>query len=242
MRGLAASPTVLAGSRPARMPPLAAPLMEQIAGDPILDEAYGWLCHQRQDASPHDDVWMLDHQILYQQLQRYVADERVLGVVWSYLQRTGVRWRRSTSRRRGDQPGLLALAAAGRLYLLPLDEQMERMDVFYARFMDDWVVLAPTRWKLRAAIRRANQVLCGLRLEKHPDKTFIGRIGRGFDFLGYRFGGRPAAGRPNQAAVCRACYTASRARCGHQPHCAVRSALVDVGQIRCSGTSGCFRR
>jgi len=28
----------------------------------------------------------------------------------------------------------------------------------------------------------------GLDLEKHPDKTFIGRIARGFDFLGYHFG------------------------------------------------------
>ncbi len=27
-----------------------------------------------------------------------------------------------------------------------------------------------------------------LRMEKHPDKTFIGRIERGFDFLGYHFG------------------------------------------------------
>ena len=27
-----------------------------------------------------------------------------------------------------------------------------------------------------------------LKLEKHPDKTFIGRIERGFDFLGYHFG------------------------------------------------------
>ena len=27
-----------------------------------------------------------------------------------------------------------------------------------------------------------------LPLEKHPDKTFIGRIERGFDFLGYHFG------------------------------------------------------
>jgi len=26
-----------------------------------------------------------------------------------------------------------------------------------------------------------------LKMEKHPDKTFIGRIDRGFDFLGYRF-------------------------------------------------------
>jgi hypothetical protein len=28
-------------------------------------------------------------------------------------------------------------------------------------------------------------VLGALDLEKHPDKTFIGRIERGFDFLGY---------------------------------------------------------
>ena len=53
--------------------------------------------------------------------------------------------------------------------------------------MDDWVVLAPTRWKLRTAIRRVNQILAELKVEQHPDKTFIGRISRGFDFLGYRF-------------------------------------------------------
>ena len=32
-----------------------------------------------------------------------------------------------------------------------------------------------------------NTILGSLRLEKHPDKAFIGRIDRGFDFLGYRF-------------------------------------------------------
>lgn len=53
--------------------------------------------------------------------------------------------------------------------------------------MDDWVVLAPTRWKLRAAIREVNQVMAALRVRQHPDKTTIGRIARGFDFLGYRF-------------------------------------------------------
>jgi len=30
-------------------------------------------------------------------------------------------------------------------------------------------------------------VLVALRLEKHPDKMFIGRIVKGFDFLGYHF-------------------------------------------------------
>ncbi len=49
------------------------------------------------------------------------------------------------------------------------------------------MVLAPTRWKLRAAIKAVNQVMEGLLVQKHPDKTYIGRVDRGFDFLGYRF-------------------------------------------------------
>ena len=32
-----------------------------------------------------------------------------------------------------------------------------------------------------------NQTLNELKVEKHPDKTFIGRIAKGFDFLGYSF-------------------------------------------------------
>ncbi len=49
------------------------------------------------------------------------------------------------------------------------------------------MLLAPTRWKLRRAIRVMNETLSELKLAQHPDKTFIGRISRGFDFLGYRF-------------------------------------------------------
>ena len=53
--------------------------------------------------------------------------------------------------------------------------------------LDDILVLAPTCWKLRRAVRVLNQVLSSLKLEKHPEKTFIGRIEKGFDFLGYHF-------------------------------------------------------
>lgn len=37
---------------------------------------------------------------------------------------------------------------------------------------------------LRKAVRVVNQTLNGLGLEKHPEKTFIGRIEREFDVLG----------------------------------------------------------
>ncbi|MBD3251054.1 hypothetical protein GF380_01080 [Candidatus Uhrbacteria bacterium] len=69
------------------------------------------------------------------------------------------------------------------------DDKMAELGCFYVRYMDDWVILAPTRWKLRQVIRAVNQVMNDLQVEKHPDKTFIGRIARGFDFLGYFFSG-----------------------------------------------------
>jgi RNA-directed DNA polymerase len=61
--------------------------------------------------------------------------------------------------------------------------------IFYVRFMDYWGVLAPTHWKLRRAVRIVNATLTDLRVEQHPDKTFIGRTERGFDFIGYHFDG-----------------------------------------------------
>ena len=53
--------------------------------------------------------------------------------------------------------------------------------------MDDWGALAPTRLRLRQAIRTINEILGWLRVGQHSDKTFIGRIRRGFDSLGYQF-------------------------------------------------------
>jgi hypothetical protein len=88
---------------------------------------------------------------------------------------------------RGISLGCPLSPLMGALYLKLLDERVEETGLAYARFMDDWVILAPTRWKLREAIRLVNQTLAELHVEQHPDKTFIGRISRGFDFLGYAF-------------------------------------------------------
>jgi len=68
-----------------------------------------------------------------------------------------------------------------------MDDQMEKTGLFYVRFMDDWTILSPNRWKLKKAIHIVNQTFNELKVEKHPDKTFIGRIAKGFYFLGYRF-------------------------------------------------------
>ena len=59
--------------------------------------------------------------------------------------------------------------------------------LFYVRYMDDILILTKTCWKCRRAIKQLNQAFIQLRLEKHPDKTFIGKVEKGFDFLGYHF-------------------------------------------------------
>jgi len=59
---------------------------------------------------------------------------------------------------------------------------------FYRRFIDDVIVLAKTRWHLRKAVRTVNQEFNQLKIEQALDKTFIGKISTGFDFLGYQFG------------------------------------------------------
>jgi hypothetical protein len=56
---------------------------------------------------------------------------------------------------------------------------MQDKPVYYSRYMDDIIVLSPLRWKLRKAIKTVNQ---------HLDKTTVGRIKNGVDFLGYQFG------------------------------------------------------
>ena len=75
----------------------------------------------------------------------------------------------------------------GAVFLAELDARLAGRGFHVDRFMDDILVLAPTRWKLRKAVTILNQGLTGLGLMKHPAKTFIGKIEKGFDFLGYHF-------------------------------------------------------
>ncbi len=87
----------------------------------------------------------------------------------------------------GARPDPFTSPLMGAFFLKRPDERMAKSGLFYVRFMDDILVLSPTRWKLRRAVKAVNETLDALWLEKHPDKTFIGRIEKGFDFLGYHF-------------------------------------------------------
>ena len=131
----------------------------------------------------------IDHARLLALVQQSVTDQAILSLIQQYLTRVVSDGGVYTAIERGIALGCPLSPLMGALYLKPLDDRMAQLAVGYVRYMDDWVVLAPTRWKLRAAIRAVNEVMATLLVKQHPDKTFIGRIARGFDFLGYRFTG-----------------------------------------------------
>ncbi|VEI77001.1 Retron-type reverse transcriptase [Serratia fonticola] len=60
-------------------------------------------------------------------------------------------------------------------------------NVFYLRYMDDFVLLTRTRWQLRRCVKRMHEFFNLSGFETHPDKTQLGRIEHGFDWLGLWF-------------------------------------------------------
>ena len=138
----------------------------------------------------------IDHNVLYAQLGERIDDRRVLDLLWQYMRRTVYDDGFYEDVEQGISLGCPLSPLMGALFLDLLDRRMEATGLVYVRFMDDWVILSPTRWKLRKAVRIVNQTLTELKVRQHPEKTFIGRINRGFDFLGYaisRNGLRPAS-------------------------------------------------
>ncbi len=117
-----------------------------------------------------------------------VKDRGVLSLLWQSMQRSSERGGVMRVHSRGIPLGSPLSPLLGAFFLAEVDRSLEGQRVFYVRYMDDLLVLAKTRWRLRKAVKAINQGFSALGVVKHPDKTFIGRIRKGFDFLGYRFG------------------------------------------------------
>lgn len=129
----------------------------------------------------------IEHVLLLDRLAGHVKERSVLSLIGQYLRRTAERGGQFFDYERGISLGCPLSPLIGAFSLDELERRMERLGLFYVRFMDDLLVLAPTRWTLRRAVKAVNEGLASLGLEKHPDKTFIGRIERSFGFLGYHF-------------------------------------------------------
>lgn len=184
----------------------------------------------------HSYYASIRHDILLDRLRQHIDDPRLLDLLWQYMRRTVYDDGHYEDIQQGISLGCSLSPLMGALFLEELDRRVEETGLFYARFMDDWVILAPSRWKLRTVIALVNKTMTKLLVTKHPDKTFIGRISSGFDFLGYRF----AAGQVsvNETAIRK--FAARRNRLYEQGATMVRIGDYARRWIRWA-TAGGFR-
>ena len=130
----------------------------------------------------------IDHLKLFEILRKYITETNLLLLLYSFLKKTNYKNGYYLSVNKGICCGSALSPILGALYLEELDRELTKDSPFYIRYMDDIVIFDNNKYRFRRNIKKVNRILEKLKLNKAPDKTFIGKIEKGFDFLGFYFG------------------------------------------------------
>jgi RNA-directed DNA polymerase len=128
----------------------------------------------------------INHTMLIKELDKLIPDKQVVNLIENLVRRTNVFGEVYWDCKKGIMQGSSLSPLLGAVALLCWDKAMQKHKFTYARYMDDLVVLTPTKARIRKAIKFTYQALKPWGYQLHiNEKTFIGKIAKGFDFCGF---------------------------------------------------------
>ncbi|MDD3249929.1 MAG: group II intron reverse transcriptase/maturase [Smithellaceae bacterium] len=134
------------------------------------------------DSIPHDR--------LMQDVQRYIADGRLLKLIENFLKQDVLDGLAQWTPEAGTPQGAVISPMLANLYLHPVDQAMEEAGFIMIRYADDFVIMCKDEKEVKQAMCKVSQLITERGLVLHPEKTRIvntNEAGQGFDFLGYHF-------------------------------------------------------
>ncbi|WP_258089462.1 reverse transcriptase domain-containing protein [Serratia liquefaciens] len=151
----------------------------------ILREGYSWVC--RTDIQGY--YANINKNVLLEQLALHVKPPVLMNLLSQYIHYCVEDGGEFYTPERGIARGCALSPLMGALHLWALDHHFSQQDnIYYARYMDDVVIMTKTRWSLRRHVKALNGHFEKLGFHQHPDKTFIGLLAKGFDWMGAQLG------------------------------------------------------
>ena len=133
----------------------------------------------------------IDREVLVGQLARRISDRRMLKLIRAWLRVGVIENGVLTATEAGTPQGSPVSPLLANVALHVLDEMWQTDEArtgVLVRFADDFVILCGSRAQAEHARDRVVEILAGLGLRLHPDKTRIVNLTQGmdgFDFLGF---------------------------------------------------------
>ncbi|GLH27219.1 MULTISPECIES: reverse transcriptase domain-containing protein [Enterobacter] len=142
---------------------------------------YKWVC--RTDIRGY--YRNISKQTLINQVSQHVTSPVLRDLVAQYVHYTVEDGGTFHTPQTGISRGCPLSPLMGALHLYDMDAHFaKQQNIHYARYMDDVIILAKTCWSLRKHTKRLMQWFSEYGFEAHPDKTQIGRVQKGFDWMG----------------------------------------------------------
>lgn len=116
-------------------------------------------------------------------LKTFVGDRELMQLVDRWLD-LGVSHASFLSTPRGIAQGAILSPLFCNLYLDDFDQAMDRRNVPFVRYADDFLLFAENEDSARQALEYARDILRQLELDLHPEKTRVTRSGPHVTFLG----------------------------------------------------------